>query len=231
MVMVIYMDELFNKLGIKIHEENRYLYERSITHASYVNENSMNKEDDYERLEFLGDGVLDLVMADYLYKTYNEEEGSMTKDRSVYVCEPANYKYATSLGLDKLARFGKGEEASGGRHKIAVIADMFEAFIGAVYLDQGYDFTKNLVLSIIVPYINDPEENFLVDYKSKLQESVQADEKVLEYKLINEEGPAHNKKFTVEVFVDGISFGVGTAGSKQKAQMEAAKEALSKLAK
>lgn len=220
------MDELFNK--INIHPKNEKLYMTAFSHSSYANEHKAKQ--DYERLEFLGDAVLDLVVADYLYSNKKETEGEMTKVRASYVCENALYEYSLSLGLNKYIKVGHGEEKEGGKFKKAIVADIFEALVGAIYLDLGYATARKTVLSIIVPYIEDPNITFFSDYKSALQEYVQTTQQSLFYELINEEGPAHNKLFTVQVKIDDIVYGIGVSGSKKEAEQEAAKAALSKLA-
>lgn len=220
------MDELFKRLGI-IPNESR-LYMIAFSHSSYANEN--NLKSDYERLEFLGDAVLELISSEYLYKNLNVEEGDMTKLRASYVCENACYTYATDLGFSNYIKVGHGEEKDGGKFKKVIVADIFEAFTGALYLDQGFEKTKEVILNIIVPYIEDPKVVFFSDYKSALQESIQTEKRSLEYVLVDEQGPAHNKTFTMIVKVDDIVYGKGTAGSKKEAEQEAAKDALAKLA-
>jgi len=219
------MEELFNKLNITPKDIN--LYKAAFSHSSYVNEHKV--KNDYERLEFVGDAVLDLVVADYLYNKYSETEGEMTKVRASYVCENANYEYAEGLGLENYILVGNGEKESG--IKKSVVADIFEALMGAVYIDLGYATARNTILRIIVPYIEDPNVNFFSDYKSSLQEMVQTDQKSLEYNLINEEGPAHDKRFTVEVKIDNIVYGTGVGSTKKEAEQVAAKKALEKMAK
>lgn len=221
------MEELFEKLNIK--PKNIKLYNTAFSHSSYVNEHKAKS--DYERLEFLGDAVVDLVIADYLYNNKQEKEGEMTKVRASYVCENALYEYSNSLGLSQYIRVGHGEEKEGGKYKKAIVADIFEAFIGAIYVDLGYATARKLVLQIIVPYIEDPNVTFFSDYKSSLQEYVQTVQKSLTYNLVKEEGPAHDKVFTVEVIIDDIVYGTGVGSSKKEAEQEAAKNALQKLAK
>lgn len=220
------MDELFEKLDIK--PKDLRLYKSAFSHSSYVNEHKV--KNDYERLEFLGDAVLDLVVADYLYTHYKETEGEMTKVRASYVCENANYCYATGLGLSKYILVGHGEQKEGGNFKKAIVADIFEALMGAIYIDLGFSTVRNVILKVIVPYIEDPNVTFFSDYKSSLQEYVQTEQKSLEYRLINEEGPAHDKRFTVDVVIDDIVYGMGIGTSKKEAEQEAAKAALNKLA-
>ena len=219
------MEELFRKLNIEP-KELKY-YNTAFCHSSYVNENHLKS--DYERLEFLGDAVLELVMSDYLYKNLNIKEGDMTKLRASYVCENALYEYSTDLGLSEYIKVGHGEEIDGGRFKKVIMADIFEALMGAIYLDLGFEVVKKVILGVTVPYIENPKVVFFNDYKSALQEFVQTEQRTLNYEVIDESGPAHNKSFTIEVRIDDIVYGVGTAGSKKEAEQEAAKSALSKL--
>lgn len=219
------MEQLFKKLKIK--PKDLSIYKIAFSHSSYTNEHKAKNS--YERLEFLGDAVLDLVIADYLFKNHKEDEGEMTKVRSSYVCENANYRYATDLNLDKYILVGHGEQKEGNIKK-AIMADIFEALMGAIYIDLGYATARKVILDIVVPYIENPNVIFFSDYKSSLQESVQTEQKSLEYNLISEEGPAHDRRFTVEVVIDSIVYGVGTGTSKKEAEQEAARIALEKLA-
>ena len=220
------MEKLFEKLNIS--PKNKNLYITAFSHSSYANEHKA--KNDYERLEFLGDAVLDLVVADYLYSNQKEKEGEMTKIRASYVCENALFEYSMNLGLNEYIKVGHGEEKEGGKFKKAIVADIFEALIGAIYLDLGYATARKTVLQIIVPYIENPDITFFSNYKSALQEYVQTEQKSLTYNLIKEEGPAHERVFTVEVEVDNIIYGIGIGQSKKEAEQEAAKEALKKLA-
>ena len=220
------MKELFELLNIN--PKNVELYNLAFSHSSYVNEKHL--KDSYERLEFLGDAVLDLVMSDYLYNNFNIKEGDMTKIRANYVCENACFTYATNLNFSNYIKVGHGEEIDGGRFKKVILADIFEALMGAIYLDLGFDVAKRVVSEIIVPYIENPKIIFFSDYKSALQEFVQTEQRSLIYEVIDEEGPAHNKTFTIVVKVDDIVYGRGIAASKKEAEQEAAKDALAKLA-
>lgn len=221
------MEKLFQKLGIT--PKNLKLYKMAFSHSSYVNEHKLKS--DYERLEFLGDKVLDLVISDYLYNNFDIKEGDMTKIRASYVCENACFKYASDLDFSSYIKVGHGEESDGGRYKKVILADIFESFCGAMYLDLGFESTRKVILSVIVPYIEDENIIFFSDYKSALQEYVQTDGKSATYEIVGEFGPAHNKEFHVELKVDGIIFGKGIGGSKKEAEQEAAKDALERLAK
>ena len=217
------MEEILNRFGII--PNNIKLYEMALSHSSYTNEHKDKKN--YERLEFLGDAVLELVISEYLYKNFEQDEGDMTKMRANYVCENANYEYMNSIGLTKYIKVGNGEIKE---VKKTIVADIFEAFIGAIYLDQGYVKASDFILSIITPYINN-KTYFFNDYKSILQEAVQTDRRSLVYEVIDETGPDHDKKFTIAVRIDNVIYGKGTAGSKKEACQLAAKATLEKLAK
>ena len=218
--------ELLKKF--KITPNDLSLYETAFSHTSYANEHNVKS---YERLEFLGDAVLELLMSDYLYKSNKYNEGEMTKIRAHYVCETANYEYSIKLGLNKYLKLGKGEEENGGRYRKAIVSDIFESFLGALYLDQGLDIVRDFFNTHIVPIIENHEVDFFDDYKSALQEFVQTGKRSLEYKLISETGPSHNRVFTVEVIIDNIVYGVGKSHSKKSAEQEAAKDALNKAQK
>jgi len=208
---------------LNLNPTNINLYYQAFTHSSYTNENP--SFENYERLEFLGDAVLEIIISDYLYKERNLEEGTMTKLRANYVCEKACATYARDLGFETEIKLGNNEEVND-----TIIADVFEAFIGSVYLDKGFEFVNKLIREIIVKYM-DKGINFLIDYKSELQEKVQTVKKSVIYEVINETGPAHNKKFTSIVKVDGLVLGQGTGSSKKASEQEAAKDALSKEVK
>ena len=218
--------EIFEKLGIK--PKNLELYEVAFSHTSYANE---NHTESYERLEFLGDAVLELLMSDYLYNAEKVSEGEMTKIRAHYVCETALYEYSIKLGLNECLKLGKGEAESGGKYRKAIVSDIFESFLGAIYLDQGIEVATKFFHDHVIPYIENHEVDFFDDYKSVLQEFVQTDKRSLEYRLVSEKGPAHSREFTVEVIIDDIVYGTGTSHSKKSAEQEAAKDALAKAQK
>ena len=213
--------KIFKK--INLNPTNINLYITAVTHSSFTNEH--NLKSDYERLEFLGDAVLEIIISEYLYKERKLEEGIMTRMRASYVCEEACATYAKELGLEQDIKIGSGETINQ-----TILADVFEAFVAAIYLDQGFEFTKKFVLDIIIKYI-EKNVDFLHDYKSTLQELVQTVKKSVVYEVIDEKGPSHNKTFTSIVKIDGIIMGTGTAGSKKASEQEAARDALSKQAK
>lgn len=220
------MNELFSRFDIVVNDVS--IYEQAFVHTSYAYEHNLKS---YETLEFLGDAIVDLVVSDYLYKEKDYPEGVMTKERASYVCENALYEYANDLNFSEYIKVGNGEAHSGGSHKKAILADVFEAFIAAIYLDQGFEKARLVALEIIVPYIEDNNKLFFSDYKSKLQEVVQDIQKSLEYDLVSESGPAHDRKFEMSVRIDDIVYGTGIGHSKKEAEQEAARVALTKLVK
>lgn len=208
-------------LGIEI--KNKDLLKVALTHSSYSNEYG---GENYERLEFLGDSVLQLIMSEYFYKNTNLSEGDMSKTRASYVCEAALFEYSKKINLIPAIKVGNGLDHT---ENETIIADIFEAVLAVIYLDKGYEIAKNYIYDIVIPYI-ERKQVFLSDYKSHLQEMVQTERKSLEYVLINETGPAHDKRFTVNVLVDGIVFGTGTGKSKKEAEQASAKDAIKKAA-
>lgn len=201
------------------------LLNEALTHSSYSNEHK--GEPNYERLEFLGDAVLELIISEYFFNNKNFKEGDMTKKRASFVCEQALAHYAKDLGLDKCIRVGKGQIDN---INDTIIADAFESVLGAIYLSQGLDKCKEYIHEIVVPYI-ESDFQFLGDYKTLLQELVQTDRKSLEYVLVKESGLAHNKVFEVEVRIDNIVYGKGIGKSKKEAEQKAAFDAYKKSAK
>ena len=214
-------EEFFLKYNIKI--KNRKQMETAFTHTSYANEHHLES---YERLEFLGEAVLELITSEYFYLNTDLREGNMTKTRASYVCEHALATYAKEIGLNKYIKVGNGQLDN---VNDTIIADVFESVLGAIYLDCGFNVAKKYALGIIVPYIK-RKEIFLSDYKSALQEMVQTDKESLTYELVREEGPAHDKTFEVNVVIDGIVFGTGIGKSKKEAEQKAACDAYRKRA-
>lgn len=208
---------------------NYQLLIRALTHSSYANENNCLSN---ERLEFLGDAVLDLLVGKFLYDHIPESEGILTKKRAQEVCEEALYKYAKSFHLGDYLLLGKGEELSNGRDKPAVLADAFEAFLGAIYVDKGLLEVNKVLEKIVFPIIIKNLHKEDNDYKSKLQELLQSDKRSLRYEIISESGPAHDKEFVSRVYMDdNIVMGEGSGKSKKEAEQSAAFAALEKLAK
>lgn len=215
------MKNLFSKYGVTIKDEK--LLKEALTHSSYSNEHGGTC---YERLEYLGDAVLEIVCSEYLFRTTDKQEGEMSKLRSLYVCENALYEYSKEINLKDYIYLGNGiNEANK-----TIIADVFEACMAVIYLEQGLDTVKKLFHDMVVPYIEN-HEDFLMDYKSLLQESVQTVKKSVTYNLIEESGPAHHKEFKVEVIIDGLVYGIGIGNSKKEAEQDAAKKAYMKRAK
>lgn len=215
--------KILEKLNISYN--NIEIYKQAFTHTSYANEENCSS---YERLEYLGDAVLELIISEYLYNTTDYHEGKMTKLRSSYVCENALYEYACHLGLNEEILLGRGEKDRDGKHNKTIVADVFESFIAAMFLDLGINYTKKFIYDNVIPLIENNSIDFIEDYKSVLQEMVQTDRKSLEYIVVNEIGPAHAKEFEVVVKIDDIIYGVGEAHSKKEAEQKAAKDAIAK---
>lgn len=213
------MDFLSN-LGIVI--KNKDLLLTALTHSSYANEANVES---YERLEFLGDAVLELATSEYFYLHSSLKEGDMSKVRASYVCEAALDEYSNKIGLTEHIRTGNGVS----KETPSIVADCFESVLAVIFLEHGFSVAKKYALNIIVPYI---ENNvvFIHDNKSYLQEMVQMEKKSLEYIVTREEGPAHDRVFEVDVIVDGIKFGTGIGKSKKEAEQNAARDAISKIA-
>ena len=207
-----------------INIKNKELLLTAMTHTSYANEHNC---DSYERLEYLGDAVLQLIVSDYLYNNENLDEGEMSKKRASFVCEDALFEYAKDINYKPFIRVGNGQIDNVNE---TIVADIFEAILGAIYLDQGFLVAKKYVETIVIPHIK-KNHPYLSDYKSALQEMTQMKKNTLEYVLVNEVGPAHDRTFTVEVRIDDVIFGRGTGKSKKEAEQKAAKDAFRKQAK
>lgn len=215
---------LQDKIGYRF--ENQELFRRALTHSSFANERKINKIEDYERLEFLGDAVLEMVSSEHLFRLYPEySEGELTRLRASLVCEQALSFCAAQLGIGEAIFLGKGEEATGGRKRPSVTSDVVEAIIGAIFLDGGLDKAKEFILKFV---LNDIENKHLFyDSKTILQEQVQKNKNsVLTYELIREEGPDHEKQFVVQALIDGVVRATGTGHSKKLAEQEAAYQIL-----
>lgn len=214
--------DFLEKFGIYI--KNKELLLQALTHSSYSNEHNVKN---YERLEFLGDAVLQILMSDYLYKNMDLSEGDMSKTRASYVCESACCKYAEAINYKSYIRVGHGQINN---INDTIVADIFESIMGCIYLDQGLESAKSLFDQVVIPCVKN-HSIFLGDYKSKLQELVQTSKKSLEYRLVDEKGPAHDKEFTVEVVIDNIIYGRGVGKSKKEAEQKAALDAYNKQAR
>jgi ribonuclease III len=211
--------------------ENEKLLKQAFTHSSYVNEHRRKPFEDNERLEFLGDAVLELTVSQFLFKKYpTMTEGELTKLRAAIVCEPSLVSFANELEFGKHILLGKGEEMTGGRERPALLADVFEAFIGALYLDQGIDKVVEFLDRVVFPKINAGAFSHVMDFKSQLQELVQRDGAgIIEYRVLQEKGPAHNKEFVSRVSLNGTELGIGAGKSKKEAEQHAAEMALKVL--
>jgi ribonuclease III len=202
---------------------------QALTHSSYANENSLKKTENNERLEFLGDAVLEIITSDYLFKKYPHLlEGELTKIRASIVCEPTLAEVARVVGLGKFLLLGKGEDISGGRNRDSVLSDAIEALIGAIYLDGGiesaYKFIEDMILT------DAEERKRFVDSKTHLQEYIQQTSDIpIEYVVISESGPDHNKCFAIEIHHEGRVIGIGSGRSKKVAEQHAAFDALNKI--
>ncbi len=207
------------------------MLKQAFTHSSYVNEHRKKPYEDNERLEFLGDAVLELTVSQFLFNKYPMmSEGDLTKLRAAIVCEPSLVRFALELNFGQYILLGKGEEITGGRARPALLADVFEAFIGALYLDNGLDVVVRFLDKVVYPKIQEGAFSHVMDYKSQLQELVQRDSSgVIEYTILHEIGPAHSREFVSKVALSGEALGTGTGRSKKEAEQHAAQMGLAKL--
>lgn len=210
--------------------QNKDLIRQALTHSSYANERKINKIKDYERVEFLGDAVLELVTSEFLYGKHEEmPEGVLSRTRAAMVCEPSLAACARDLEVDRYILLGKGEEMTGGRGRDSIVSDVMEALIGAIYLDGGFESAKAFIRRFI---LEDMEHKALFyDAKSILQEEVQKNGGDVRYVLKAESGPEHDKTFDVEVYQGERLLGRGSGHNKKKAEQQAAYEALLRLQK
>ena len=218
------LEELENKLGYHFHD--RRLLEHALCHSSYANERHWDRLQNNERLEFLGDAVLELATSEFLYQNYpTMPEGEATRTRASIVCEQTLALCARDLGLGEWLRLGKGEELTGGRDRDSITSDAMEALLGAIYLDGGFANAKEFVHHFI---LNDIEhKKIFYDSKTILQEQIQSEtEEPIHYELVKEEGPDHNKRFTVNVVLGEKVLGSGSGRTKKAAEQEAAYRAL-----
>lgn len=222
--------KVLNKFNIKPNHLD--IFEHAFSHPSFVNENK-GKYVDYERIEFIGDGVLDLIVADLIFKNHeNMDQGLMSKLRSHLVRRESLAKYARKYGLGEAVLLGHGEKNNGGNNLDKILEDVFESFIGAIYLDQGFDAVYKIITKIFLQDVINYSLDDITDYKSRLQEYVQSDTReTVIYRTIKETGNSQDKEFTVEVLWDGNVWGVGVGSNKKKAEQNAAKDALSKVAR
>ncbi len=219
-------EQLQRKLSIEFKDVS--LLYNAFTHSSYVNEHRRKKYTDNERLEFLGDAVLELGVSKFLYMTEPlMSEGELTKLRAAIVCEPALVSFANELEFGRYVLLGKGEEQTGGRTRPALLADVFEAFIGALYTDQGMEVVTAFLEKVVFPKVTGGAFSHVMDYKSRLQEIIQqTNTGQLHYEVIEEKGPAHAKEFMTVVRLDEKLLGTGKGRSKKEAEQEAARHAI-----
>lgn len=220
-------DTLEAKLGVKF--KDKALLEKAFTHRSYLNEHRENGLENNERLEFLGDAVLELIISSDLYKNYPEKpEGELTNIRAAVVRTESLAEESRKLGFGEYLKMSKGEEDSGGKDKDYLLANTFEAVLGAIYLDQGFDVCVSYLSRTLLHKVsNIIENNLFIDPKTQAQELIQAQFKVTPlYEVVKEDGPDHDKTFTVALIVNQKELGRGTGSSKQKAEEEAAKIAI-----
>lgn len=211
--------------------KNDALLREAFTHASFSNEKNGQNRTNNERLEFLGDAVIEVVVSDYLFHNFLQwPEGQLTRFRAQLVCEQTLSTLAKECGFDQLVMLGKGEENSGGRQRNALLCDLFEAFVGAVYLDQGMEVAKNFILSQIVPKIKVQQNQLFKDYKTLLQEKLQQAGSVsIKYMIVKEEGLAHDKMFESAVLLNGTEIGRGRGKNKKSAEQAAAQQAYERM--
>ncbi|TRM12367.1 ribonuclease III [Lentibacillus cibarius] len=223
------ISKLEKQLGITFNDHA--LLRQAFTHSSYVNEHRNESFSDNERLEFLGDAVLELGVSQYLYRQKERlAEGDLTKLRASIVCESSLEAFARELNFGEYLLLGRGEEQTGGRERPALLADVFEAFLGALYLDQGYDVVIQFLKKYVYPKITTGAFSHAMDYKSKLQEFVQKHrDHSIDYVIADEKGPSHDKEFVAQVVINGNVSGKGIGHTKKEAEQRAAKYALDTL--
>ncbi|OPX43207.1 ribonuclease 3 [Ruminiclostridium hungatei] len=204
----------------------------AITHSSYANEKKARKLKYNERIEFLGDSVLSLTISEHLYKRYPDlPEGELTVTRAKIVCENSLSRCAADIGLGELLLLGKGEELSGGRSKSSILSDAYEALIGAIYMDGGFETAKAFILKHMEDIIkNSMQGKLFYDYKTQLQEKIQQKgDQQITYSVIDEKGPDHNKTFVTQIKINDVICGQGSGRSKKESEQNAARDALDKL--
>lgn len=220
------MEDLERKIGYQF--KNKALMKEAITHSSYAKERKSQHIKYNERLEFLGDAVLSIVVSDYIFKHCPElPEGELTKLRASLVCEKSLFEFAKIIDLGKYLILSKGERNNGGAERPSILSDAFEALIAAIYIDGGYEPASKHILNFVIPTIKNSKTKKNKDYKTTLQEIVQKNPgEKLEYVLVAESGPDHNKRFVVEVHLNSNVIGKGGGRSKKEAEQQAAHEAL-----
>ena len=210
---------------IGYHFQDEKLLRQALTHSSFANEKHLKKHSDNERLEFLGDAVLEIISSEFLYRMYPDKpEGELTKLRASIVCEPTLALCTKEIELGAYLQLGKGEDLTGGRTRKSILSDALEAVIGAIYLDGGFANAKEFVEKFILTDIE--HKKLFYDSKTILQEVVQEEHEKLVYELVDESGPDHDKSFTVQVVIDGKKLSTGSGHTKKAAEQEAAYKAL-----
>ncbi len=219
------LSEFQKRIGYKFKNE-KLLYE-ALSHSSYANENKKLRNSN-ERLEFLGDSVLSIVVSDYIFEHFKHlPEGELTKLRASLVCEKALFEFSKKIDLGRYIFLGKGEELTGGRERASIVSDAMEAVIAAIYLDGGIEPARKHIMGFLPKDIDPSHSNTFHDYKTALQEVIQKNpEEKIEYFLKGEEGPDHDKRFTVQVLLNSNIIGTGVGRSKKSAEQNAAREAL-----
>lgn len=224
---------MFKKFADKINikADRPGLYQQAFMHSSYINDLGLDKRYNNERLEFLGDAVLELMVSDHIFNKYEElPEGRLTKLRANIVCEPSLVVFASKLAMPDLILLGRGEEKTGGRSRPSIVSDAFEAFLGALYLDQGQGGVWKFLSDFVFPHISSEDYNAIIDYKTMLQEySHQAFSLSVTYELVSSTGPSHHRRFETEVSIGGEVHGTGAGLSKKESEQQAAKSALRAL--
>lgn len=220
------IDILKNKYDITF--KNQDLLEEALTHSSYANEHREMGVKDYERLEFLGDAVMEINVSDYIFRNYPDlPEGQLTRLRSAIVCTASFSQFDREVGLQKFIRLGNGEEKDGARERDTLLEDVFESFNGALYLDQGNDKVVEFLKKVVYPHIDSGEFTDDNDYKTELQEELQKNGDVnIDYEVLKEEGSDENTEFTVQLVVNNHKLAIGSGHSKKSADQEAAKKQL-----
>ncbi|EKU50440.1 ribonuclease III [Staphylococcus massiliensis S46] len=218
-------DEKMQELELSYNDIN--IYQQAFSHSSFVNDFNLERLSHNERLEFLGDAVLELTVSRYLYDKYPDlPEGNLTKMRASIVCEPSLVIFANKFDLNQLILLGKGEEKTGGRTRPSLVSDAFEAFVGALYLDQGLETVRTFSEKIIFPIVETEELVGVIDFKTRFQEFMHTKSKGdVTYRLAKEEGPAHHRFFTSEVLLNGEAIAVGSGRTKKESEQKAAEKA------
>ena len=218
-----------NIIGYSFKDKENLLL--AMTHSSYANENKDKNLKSNERLEFLGDSILNMVISEKIFNDYHTfNEGELTKKRAGIVCEQSLYNCAIMISIDKFLLLGRGEEISGGRRRQSILSDAYEALVGAIFIDGGLNKARKFIFSSMESLLNkQKDKSVFIDYKTSLQEKVQSNNSSVEYRIIKEEGPDHNKIFISEVNLAGEIIGIGSGRNKKESEQMAAKNALEKL--